>query len=123
MSSNVTAPDGMSRSDVLKGLWRCSHSSPWFETIEGGVGELKKIEDVAFASNKEIERIFQKDLYVDYFGGRCIKTNMSRYPELDLTSFKNECKIPMSYAEIFAKCLNYKNYASAAPYNATSFKS
>lgn len=105
MSSSITAPAGMSRADALEGLWKCSRPARFFQTIPNGEEVRKEQEAAAWASKEKIEATIQKRPDIDYFGGRCIKTDMSQYPKIDLTSYKKNCEISMSFAEIFEKCL------------------
>lgn len=109
MSWNVTAPAGMSRADALAGLWGCSSPARFFQDIPNGDESRKKQENAAWKSKEKVEETIQKDPYVDYFGGRCIKTDLSKYPEIDLAPYKKQCHIAMSLTEIFDRCLKHKS--------------
>lgn len=108
MSSNVTAPAGMSRADALEGLWGCSSPASFFQSIPNGDEVRTKQESAAWESKEKVEKTIQQRPYIDYFGGRCIKTDLSKYPEMDLASYKKQCDIAMSFAEIFERCLKHK---------------
>lgn len=105
MASKVTAPDGSSRADALERLWGCSRPARFFQTISHGEDLRKKQEAAAWASKQKVEEMLQKNPYVDYHGGRCIKTDFSKYPAIDLASFKQRCSIPGSFAEIYDRCV------------------
>lgn len=109
MSSNVTAPAGMSRAEALEGLWKCSTPARFFQMIPNGEDVRKNQEADAWRSKEKVEETIQRNPRIDYFGGRCIKTDMSQYPKLDLSSYKQRCEIAMSFVEIFEKCLKKKS--------------
>jgi hypothetical protein len=109
MASKITVSNEMSRADVLKGLWNCSSPDIFFQIFPGN-RLLKKQEAAAWQSKEKVEQIIQKKPYVNYFVGRCIKTDMEKYPEIDLASYKTDCKIAMSFSEIFEKCLRQNTY-------------
>ena len=103
--SRFTAPKDMSKTDVLKGLWNCSYPASFFQTIPNGDAVRKEQEVAAWSDKEKIEKDITKRPYVDYFGGRCIKTDISTYPEIDLNKYKTQCEIDMSFQEIIGKCL------------------
>lgn len=105
MTSNVTIPSGMSRTGTLEGLWKCSKPAYFFQTIPNGDLLRRKQEADAWNSKTNVEKTIKKHPYIDYFGGRCIKTDMSKFPQVDLESYKQRCSIDKSYMEIFEKCI------------------
>jgi hypothetical protein len=102
----ITIKNDMSKVDVLEGLWKCSSPASFFKTIPNGDDVRKKQESAAWQDKEAIEKNLQRNSYIDYFGGRCIKTDMSKYPELDLSSYKKQCEIEMPIEEIFKRCLS-----------------
>ena len=95
----------MSRSDALAGLWKCSQPALFFQLQPNGEALRKEQELAAWTSN--IEESLTKHPYVDYYGGRCIKTDFSTFPKVDLTHFNRLCykEKDVSEKEVFQKCI------------------
>lgn len=106
LPTKITAPHSMSRMDTLRGLWNCSSPASFFKTIPNGDELRQKQEASAWQDRDAIEQAMRKRPYIDYFGGRCIKTDMSKFPELDLASYQQQCGIEMTSKEIIEQCLN-----------------
>jgi hypothetical protein len=109
MASNITAPLGMTKADVLEGLWRCSAPTKTLDGVPNGKVIREKLEALSWESREKVEAFIRENPQIGFFGGRCIRVDMSTFPELDLSSYKNDCKIGMSFEEIFQKCLKNKS--------------
>lgn len=107
-SSTVTAPAGLSRVDALKGLWRCSSPASFFATVPNGDALRQEQESAAWQNPAAVEEAMKRNPNVDYIGGRCVKTDLSQFPIIDLDSYKKQCEIDMSVEEIVKKCLTRK---------------
>ncbi len=101
----ITAPDGLSQAGALKGLWNCSKFASFFQMVPNGDTLRKEQAAAAWKSQKEVEKLLKEHPYVDYFGGKCIKTDMSKFPLLDLTSYRKQCNIQMPAEQILNQCL------------------
>ena len=93
------------RSDVLAGLWNCSQPAMWFQLQPDGEN-LRKSQETAAWTASNIEESLKSRPYVDYYGGRCIKTDFSTFPKVDLTRFKTFCyQQDVSEQEIYQQCI------------------
>ncbi|MDP1880687.1 MAG: hypothetical protein Q8K60_07085 [Parachlamydiaceae bacterium] len=81
-SSLVTVPDDLSYVNAFHALWSQSRPAVYFE---GRPDKLKQHEETISTSEK-IVQFFKNlnDYYVDYAGGRLIKTDFSHFPELNI---------------------------------------
>lgn len=109
MTSKVNAPNGKQRTEVLECLWKHSKPAIWFERQPNGNEIRIKQEGAAWQNRGKIEQLLKEKPFVDYYGGRCIKTNFSEFPEMNLSDYKHGCNIPLSYNEIFQSCFSEKS--------------
>ena len=94
----------MKRSDVLAGLWNCSQPAMWFQLQPDGEN-LRRGQETAAWTASNMEEFLKSHPYVDYYGGRCIKTDFSTLP-VDLTRFKKLCyQLDVSEKEIYHQCI------------------
>ena len=105
--NKITAPGGVSRAKALKGLWECSKPALFFE-MQTDDSILRIQEQDVGQSEEELEEQIRKRPYVDYFAGRCIKVDLEKYPEVDLTRYKEQCGVNKSSSEIRDQCLTKK---------------
>jgi hypothetical protein len=76
----------------------------FFNLRSDGQMLLEKQEKAAWKSTELVEKMLKMDPYVDYYGGRCIKTDFSNFPKIDLTRYFASCEIALSVKEIISKC-------------------
>lgn len=83
-----TTPHGMSYVNAFRALWENSRPALFFQLT--GTSDASQAELVATA--EKIETIFQQHkkqhvVYFDYVGGRLIKTDFSKFPQLHIGSY------------------------------------
>jgi hypothetical protein len=113
MSIKATVPTGMSRADALECLWKHSRPSSFLSAVKMDCDDLNFRKQVeyrratadAWESKEKVEAMIQKSPYIHDFAGRCIATDMSQYPLLDLTSYEEKCGNTMPIEKIFENCL------------------
>jgi hypothetical protein len=85
----VTLPDSMTdRLEILRKLWECSSPAVFFSTIPNG--EEARLPQEKAAWEDPLAHAEGNLSTVDYFGGRCIKTNLYSLPSVDLAKYQ-EC--------------------------------
>lgn len=99
--SLISVPKGMSKVDALEGLWNCSKPASFFEDHPH---LLQQQETAAWKDRAQVEASLEDAPRIDYFGGRCIKTDFSAFPDLDLKKYTGQC-VNMTPAEVKDKCL------------------
>jgi len=95
------AIDERSPAKVLHGLWKCSSPASFFDHSPNLLADVEKR---AWVNSKKLEQELQQNPMVDYYGGRCIKTDVSQRP-LDLSSYTEYCVPSMTPEEVIEKCI------------------
>ena len=99
------------KADTLKCLWEQTKPQ-----INGD--EIRKEQECeAWGKGKEkIEELLNKSPDVDYFGGRCIKTDFSADP-VDFSSYIKNCNPSANIQELNARCNPDTIQKNKSPYN------
>ena len=77
--SYVTVPEGMSCVNALYALWRNSTPASFFASQQVS----PRTQAAAVSTAEKVAELFKTRTYFDYVGGRVIKTDFAKFPQLN----------------------------------------
>jgi len=76
-----------------------------YEFYPNGEALRKKVEGGAFKNKEKVREMLRSNPSVGFYAGRCVYTDFSKYPHVDLNGFQRSCAlIPMQ--AIMKRCFN-----------------
>ena len=106
VKGSVFTVENLNEAQTLKRLWSCSRPARFFDLVPEGATLLETTQQEALIDDASLQSKLEDGRRIDYFAGRCIKTDLSQFPKVDLESFKRQCEIEGSYQQIAERCFN-----------------
>lgn len=78
--TTITVPSGMSCVNAFRALWENSKPASFFSLTS--ISDSAAITTISTA--EKVANLFKNHTYFDYEGGRMLKTNFSKFPELEI---------------------------------------
>lgn len=84
MSANIAiAPDNMSYVNAFRALWENSKPASFFKLHPEALGP----HEATVSTSEKVAEMFAYQLYIDYAGGRLIKTDFKNFPKLTVHEY------------------------------------
>ena len=84
--STVRVPEGMSCVNAFRALWEMSQPAAFFGNCPG----FADVQAQSVSTAEKVAGLFKDRTYFDYEGGRMLKTDFSKFPELDIRLYERD---------------------------------